>query len=254
MRTSIPALVLSFAAAACGGSVLPQVTGSGKVVTQPLAVEGAVKSVRAEGALAVEISSGGAASATVEGDDNVVPLVHAELTEGVLRLWTDRGWTSSNPLVVRIGGRTVASVYATGATKVTADVLRGDAVDIVVNGASAVEAGEVAAKRVKADARGSSKLRIAGKGVESLTLLAGDAATVAADVECADLSIAAQGAARVSGPKSKTAKVTAAGAPNVDLDASQTLHVDASGTASVRYGGKPEIGGVAGVATTVKPR
>jgi hypothetical protein len=254
MRNLVPTVVLAVSAAACGASVLPPVEGSGRVVTLPVAIQESLTGVRAEGALTVEIASGVAPSVVVEADDNLVPLVRTEVTEGVLRVWTDRGWTSKHPLVVRVGAKAVSAVSASGTARVRVDALRGESVEAVAHGTAHVEVGEVAAKKVKGDARGASWLKVAGRGVEVLTLLAGDSATVEAAVECDDVSISAQGAAQVSGPKAKTARVTAAGAPSVDLDASQTLRVDASGAANVRYGGKPEIGGVAGVGTTVKPR
>ena len=70
----------------------------------------------------------------------------------------------------------------------------------------------------------------------------------------AEAEISAQGNANVTGPKCVTAKVTAAGAPHVDLDVEKAIDVDASGAASVRWGGKPDVHGAAGVGTKVEPR
>lgn len=249
MIRSAVAVVLGLALAACG-----PVQGSGKPAVVPQQIAGEFSAVTAEGALVVEIARGPAPTLAVEADDNLVPLFRSEVAGGRLRVWTDGAWTSSKAFVVRIGVPRISSVATTGAAKARVDAIDGDSVEAVATGASSIEVAQATGKTFRIVARGASSVTAAGAGFASLEIRTDGASKVAADVAADDAKISAEGACHVAGPKAKTANVVATGATKVDLDVSETLTADATGSASIRYGGKPKVGGSVGKVATVQPR
>ncbi len=200
--------------AACGALAGPM-EGSGRIARTALPVAGEFTGLAVEGALVVEVSPGPAATLAAEADDNLLPLLRAEVAGGVLRVWTEGPWTSKTTYTVRIAAPSLTSVAAAGAARV----------------------------------------RVAGaEGLPRFAVKASDASVVEARVRCDEVEINAEGSAKVSGTSSRTAKVIVSGATRVDLDVDESLHASATGAAAVRYGGQPEVDGLVGTAASVKPR
>ncbi|HEX7295177.1 MAG TPA: DUF2807 domain-containing protein, partial [Pyrinomonadaceae bacterium] len=78
-----------------------QIRGSGNRVVQKREI-GDFKSITTEGAYDLRIVCQKDASLEIEGDDNVLAVITAEVTNGVLRLKPLRSYSVSDPIVVRI--------------------------------------------------------------------------------------------------------------------------------------------------------
>ena len=233
-RTIVVALLAAASLTACGALSGPE-EGSGRLGTRSLPVGAAFTGIEADGAFRVEVVEAGEASVSAEADDNLLPLLRAEVTDGVLRLSQSRSWFSKNPFVVRVAAPGVSSFAASGAARVVA-------------------AG-VAGKTVRIVAGGSALVTVTGASLaDVLEIRASEASVVEARVDCVDAQINADAAARVSGPKARTARVLASGTASVDLDVAERLRAETTGGSTVLYGGDPQVEGRAGAATTVRPR
>src|SRR6185295_11212756 len=89
--------VLALMTTGCGA-----VKGSGKRALKTLPAAAPFTAVRGEGAIELALRHGTGAEITVDADDNLHDLVRTEISDGVLRIWTTRGWTSENPLRVTV--------------------------------------------------------------------------------------------------------------------------------------------------------
>jgi len=74
-------------------------------------------SIETTGAFDVKVGCQQPASVAIETDDNLLPLVQTEVRDGVLRISTTKGYSSSGGIVVRITTPDLISVKSTGAGK-----------------------------------------------------------------------------------------------------------------------------------------
>src|SRR4051812_13065288 len=77
----------------------PTVEGSGKLATEDRKVE-AFQRVRASNAVEVVVAVTGNESATVEADDNLLPLVQTKVEHGTLEIGVTGSLTTRNPIRV----------------------------------------------------------------------------------------------------------------------------------------------------------
>src|SRR5258706_14093384 len=77
----------------------------------------AFNSIDTSGAFEVEVTCQKSPSFEIEADDNILPLVQTEVRDGVLRVTTTKGYSSSGGIKVRINVPDLASVKSTGAGK-----------------------------------------------------------------------------------------------------------------------------------------
>ena len=163
----------------------------------------AFNAIETSGAFAVEASCQKPASFELEADDNILPLVQAEVRDGVLRLSTTKGYTSSEGIVVRITVPDLASVKSTGAGKFNVSNVKNDKFEIQSTGAATVVAS------------GQSKsLKIGSTG--------------AGKIDAHDL-------------RASDADVRVTGAAGVDVYATDELDVTVSGAGRVTYIGNPRV-------------
>jgi len=203
MRTITLVLLVALAAvlAGCHG-MAGQVRGSGNRVVQKRQI-GNFTSITTEGAYDVRVVCQKEASLEIEGDDNVLAVITAEVSNGALRLKSLRNFSVSDPIIVRISVPNLEGMTVSGAGKVDVDGLNNDRFELDVNGAPTV--------------------RVAG-----VTKL---------------LDISSNGAAKVDTHKlaASHAVVESNGVSRIDLDVKDKLDVTISGPSSVTYQGDPVV-------------
>jgi hypothetical protein len=142
-------------------------------------------------------------SVEISGDDNLLPLVSTEVSKGVLRINGKRGYSSREPIKIRISVPNVEFIRMDGAGRMDVTGLKNDNLKIHTNGAPTIHvAGDTRALEINANGAGkidTHKLRAA------------------------------------------TAVIEANGVPTVEVSASDDLNVNVSGPAHVIYHGDPKV-------------
>ena len=179
------------------------VDGSGDRATRTVDVDG-VRSVRLAlpGELVVER---GAAPLVIEGDDNLVGRVEAEVEDGALAVRAPEGvrLRPDRPFRFRVG----------------VDRLEG----LAIAGSGGARASDVAADVLEVSIAGSGDVTLDGRVGRLAVRIAGSG-----DVDAADLA-------------ADEAEVRISGSGDVELRAEKTLDVRISGSGDVRYHGSAEV-------------
>jgi hypothetical protein len=217
----------------------PSVKGSGVTKSEHRSIR-PFERIKAGQAFEIDLRVGSAPSLRIEGDDNLLRLIRAEVRDGTLHISSTEGYNSKSTIRMQITTPRLEAVSLSGATR--ADVrgidarrfkidlsgasrlkLEGSArdLDIDMDGAGAVEYRGVRANRLNLDLTGAGNAQLSGTA---------DRITVQSD-----------GAGRLDGRDLRVndATVRASGAGNVTLNVRESLKADASGAATVRYYGSP---------------
>lgn len=199
------AIALSVALAALfilSGCHIGGVHGSGVRKTEKRDLS-AFNAIETTGAFEVSVSCQKPASFEIEADDNLVPLVETEVRDGVLRVTTKKGYSSSGGIVLRITVPDLASIKSTGAGKFTVSGVKNENFEIRSTGAATMVASGQS-KSVKINSTGAGK------------------------IDAHDL-------------RASNAEVSVTGAAGVDVYATDQLDVTVSGAGRVTYSGNPKI-------------
>lgn len=163
----------------------------------------AFNGIETSGAFEVQVNCQKPVSIEIEADDNLLPLVQTEVRDGVLRVTTTKGYSSSGGIVLRVTVPDLASIKSTGAGKFNIAGVKNDAFEIRSTGA----------------------------------------ATVVASGESKSAKIESTGAGTIDAHKLRVnnADVSVTGAASVDVYATDQLDVRVSGAGTVSYSGNPKV-------------
>lgn len=187
-----------FALSGCIGGV----HGSGVRKTEKRELA-AFTSIETSGAFEVEVNCQKPASFEIETDDNIIPLVQTEVRDGVLRVSTTKGYSSSGGIILRVNVPDLESLRSTGAGKFRVTDVKNDHFEINSTGAATVVASGQT-KSLKLGSTGAGKI---------------DAHNLRADA----------------------AEVSVTGAAAVEVYANDQLDVTVSGAGHVIYSGNPKV-------------
>lgn len=180
------------------------VTGSGRVTTETRQVSGFTQ-VNLDGNGEVTIEAGDGETLTIEADDNVLPALTSEVSDGTLKLGTKQGTTirTMNPIRYR--------------------VTMTDLTGISLSGSGAMNGRDLTIRTVRIDISGSGTVNLSGSGEEQ--------------------DIRVSGSGRYNGAQLTSQKVNAeiSGSGEILVAVSSELRVDISGSGSVTYAGDPRI-------------
>ena len=107
-------LLLPVLAAGCHHGMLGQLRGSGKRVMEKRNIT-PFTSISTEGAFAIEVTCQKDLALEVEGDDNILSVVTAEVSNNVLRLRNTQNYSSSEPVKFRISVPNLEGLSVRGA-------------------------------------------------------------------------------------------------------------------------------------------
>jgi len=196
-------LIIGLGICGCDERSTAKIVGSGVSKTDTRAVEDFDKVIlRGEGML--ELAVGPLEPLTVTADDNIVPIITTEVSDGTLTIsFTESSIDARTSIVIRGSAPKITSVDCLGAGDIAVRNLVGEEIRLSVLGAGKVLAGG------KADS-----LALTIKGAGSIDTLG-----LAADKVSVDI----------------------AGAGKAEVDAKKSLDVSIKGAASVRYTGDPQV-------------
>ncbi len=174
--------------------------GSGNVATEVRNLSG-FTGVDVSGVFQVEITAQKDFSVQVEADDNLLPLIKTEVSDGILHIKAERRISTENGLKIRISAPDIAKINASGVSRVSIADIDNAELSSYTSGASKVTINGVTTK-LSAEVNGASTL----------------------DAE---------------GLRANIADVDASGASSASVFATAELRTEASGASKVRYAGNP---------------
>ncbi|HKR01593.1 MAG TPA: head GIN domain-containing protein [Pyrinomonadaceae bacterium] len=203
MKKTLSIISLLLMAAALGGCQFNrQVKGSGTMKLDKRTVP-AFSAVKISGAFEVEIVAQKEQSLEIEGDDNLLSLVKTEVSNGVLHISTESGFSTKHKISVRISVPTLDGVDTSGACDIVATNVKSD--------------------EFKIDASGAGTLQVSGETKKLDVDISG-----AGEVDAKDLH-------------AQFVDINSSGAAKADVYATEELTADVSGAGNVNYYGDPKV-------------
>jgi|ERR1041385_376284 hypothetical protein len=195
-------LLLPLLAAGCHHGMRAELQGSGKRVMEKRNVP-SFTSISTEGNFDLEVTAQKGLALEVEGDDNILSIVTAEVSNNVLRLRSSQNYSSSEPVKFRISVPNLEALTVKGAGHIEVKGLNNDKFEI--------------------DSSGAPTINVAGT-------------TKVVDID-------SSGAAKIDTHNLHAARgvVDSKGVSRIDLDVTDQLDVKISGPSSVYYKGDPQI-------------
>jgi hypothetical protein len=211
--------------AACKVVVGKQIVGSGKVITETRQVEGFTQ-IEATCSADVTIELGGPLAVSIEGEDNILPLLETRVSSGIFTIATkpDSDFRTTKPLSVHIRVPVLTAIRETGSGDVTVSEWVSDNVELETNGSGNIQIGYLESRLLKARLTGSGDINIkAGKGVYQ--------------------SINTSGSGDFNDPSIEATEVdaTTSGSGNIIVWVNHTLSATSSGSGDIRYYGSPQV-------------
>ncbi|HJS23218.1 MAG TPA: head GIN domain-containing protein [Pyrinomonadaceae bacterium] len=195
-------LLLPLVAAGCHHGMRAEVKGSGKRVMQKREIS-PFTSISTEGAFEIEVTCQKDPSVEVEGDDNVLEFVTAEVRGNELRLKSSKSYSTGEP--VRF--------------KITVPNLEG----LSVSGAGRIDIKGMQNQKFEIDSNGAPNIIVSGS-------------TNTVDID-------SNGAGKIDthNLRASRAVVDSKGVSRIDLDVANQLDVTISGPSTVTYSGDPVV-------------
>lgn len=228
MQIRLSMLLLLLAAfIGCTGINLNVTRGSGNVVTESRAVSG-FHAVTLAGFGDLQVTRGDTESLTIEAEDNLVPLITTQVSNGVLTIgWdTSRGTISANPtrpVKYNLQVKDLDSIVLAGAGNINAPSLTADNFVLTSSGAGNINLNQLQVKNLQATISGAGSMTVSGQADSQTAMLTGLGSYTAGDL------------------KTGATTVTVSGAGSATVWAADTLDVKISGAGSVNYFGSPKV-------------
>lgn len=195
-------LLLPVLAGGCHHGIRSEVRGNGKRELQKREVA-PFTSISTNGAFTIEVTCQKNLSLEIEGDENILSFVTAEVGNNILRIDNSKNYSVSEPVKVKISVPNLEAISVNGGGHIDVKGMNNDKFEIDSNGAPTIVVA------------GTTKL----------------------------VDIGANGAGKIDTQNLHAirAVVDARGVTKVDLDVSDQLDVEISGPASVTYKGDPVV-------------
>ena len=188
-------VLLPLLAAGCHHGLRTEIRGSGKRVMQKRQVT-PFTSISTEGVFEIEVTCQKDPSLEVEGDDNVLEFVTAEVGGNVLRLKNTKSYSTSEPVRFKITVPNLDGLSVSGAGRIEIRDMKNDKFEIDSNGAPNINVSG-STKMIDIDTNGAGR-------IDTHNLHASRAVVDSKGVSRIDLDVADQLDVTVSGPSSVT--------------------------------------------------
>lgn len=233
MKTKFVILILILATMLLSGCGLVQFVGNTKTITPSNVTTSETRSVTGFSAIdfstfgTVNISQGSSESMTIEGRDNLVPLVTTSVRNGTLYIAMEpninvTSVNTENLLTFTIGVKDLNSVNISGLGNVMMGALSTSDFKVSMSGAGQFKLNQLTATTVGIDVSGLGNIEIAGTATSAKVNISG-----AGNANCPDLKL-------------QTADVSIPGLGNATLWVTDQLTGNISGAGSVSYYGSPQ--------------
>ena len=254
---------------AWGSSSLIQGNGQAMVEQRPVA---SYSTLDLNGPVQVELRIGGAPALQVEGESNLLPLVHTDGSGSTLRVWVEGSFVNHGALRVVYTTPQLNQVQSNGSGSLTVNGLQGGALamqqngsrstqlfgflerlDLRMNGSGGVNANGLTVNNVQASLNGSGRLSLGQLHGDSLALdLHGSGgATASGTMRAASVRTFGSGSADLAGLSSQGAELSSHGSGSITAAVTQNLVADANGSGHITVYGNPQQRSISGKRVSV---
>ena len=219
MRTLIRLVMIALAAVLLAGCGVTIVNGSGKVITESRKVSN-FSAVSFSGLGDITISQGSTESLTVEAEDNVMPLIKTEVTNGTCIIRFDtQDWREmvrpTKPIRFNLTLKNLTALDFSGAGNILAASLKTGRLTLEVSGVGNVKLERLEATELATTMTGAANVDIAGQVTKQ------------------EVEMSGAGQYSAGNLNSQTAKITVTGVGGATLWARDSLDVTLNGAGSV---------------------
>lgn len=196
-KSALLLMLVALLVSGCHHGMRAEIRGSGKRELQKRQVA-PFTSIKTAGAFTIEVTCQKEPSLEVEGDDNVLEFVRAEVKNNVLQLENTKNYSVSEPIRFKISTPNLETLSVSGAGQVEVKGMNNEKFVISSEGAPTISVSGNS-KSVAIDAKGAGK-------IDTHNLHASRAIVDSKGVSRIDLDVADQLDVNVSGPSSVTYK------------------------------------------------
>jgi hypothetical protein len=243
MRSILVATALLASSTACQ-SFLPTVHGSGLVMTEVREAVG-FHAIKVSGNARVLLTQGNQESLDIECDDNLLPHILTSVNDGVLHVRFERGsWSPSERPTYRIGVRELDSVRLGGSTRLEANALHGDELELHLSGSGTAELESLTAARASLRTSGSGEFHIGQIDVEDVEIDisgSGEVEVMAGKAGRVDIATSGSGDLDLKGVEARKATLRISGSGTAQIWVRDELEARVSGSGAIGYLGAPSV-------------
>jgi hypothetical protein len=214
--------------------------------------------------MVVQVAASESESLSIQADDNLIPLIKSDVSNGVLRVYgdTDRGFSTKNEIKMKLVVKALESIEIKGSGDVFGESLTGDKLDIIVRGSGDVGFKSLKANEIAVAVKGSGDIKVlslAAKNVTAQVHGSGDISLGQMDASDAKLSVHGSGDVKAEGKsdrvdievhgsgdvragslKARDATVRVRASGDAEVYASEKLVASVMGSGDIRYSGAPK--------------
>ncbi len=222
----LAAMFIGLAGVTTAFCLRPHIKGSGVIVKVRREIVD-VQNIDLTAPAQVFITQGDIETLEIETDDNLAPHFISTVENGTLKLgWRDGAYSTSSSLILRVSVKTLRNLRIAGAGQVIGKTLEVEALVIILSGAAKIELGQLEAKALDLNGRGSGLVAIGGGKVEQQRIkLTGLASYQAVNMA------------------SQAASVKIMGSAQAALSVTEKLTYEIIGSGKLDYKGDPETNG-----------
>jgi hypothetical protein len=198
--------------------------------------------IKVEGPFQVKLSTGRASSAVAIGSPQAIDQVSVEVQSRTLRIgrnanaWGGYPGESAGPVRIEVSSHSLREAMVQGSGSVTVDKAKAMRFQASVSGSGKVAIGQVEADTLALAVMGSGKIEIGGKAKALRAKIHGTGDLAASGLKTEDAVIGADTAGAIAVGASRSAKVTATGAGDVEIIGNPACTVEARGAGRVTCG------------------
>jgi hypothetical protein len=244
MQTLTMTVVLFAAAIMTGCNVNLGTQGSGNVISETRNVSG-FNQVDVSGVGTLIIEQGETESLTIEGDDNILPLIVSEVRGEQLVLGTKPNTfiTKITKLEYHLTVKSLNAVSVSGATKAQSASLTAETFKAEASGASNIAIEKLETSNTTLNASGASKITINALSTDKLNATGSGGSAITVTGKAESQTVRADGGSNYDAPTLISSDVTIDlnGGSRGNVTANKSLNLKASGGSLLTYGGEAEL-------------
>jgi hypothetical protein len=252
------------------------VRGNGSVTTDTRSAAG-TSAVRIENRRSVDmevtVRVGGAAEVTVEGDSNLLPLVHTDVEGDTLRVWTDADLRGRSPIRVVYNVPQLRAILSTGSVRVDVNGLNGgplrvshtgsgrvsmqgrvDNLDLDHTGSGAFNGEGLESRSANVSMVGSGRIDVGAVRGDSLRVNSTGSGAFYAHGTVRQLDAQTQGSGGVflNDLRAESASLSGSGSGGINAYVRQKVDAHGSGSGRIQVSGNPAQRNLSGRNTSVQ--
>ncbi len=219
------------------------VTGDGHIVSQTRAVS-QFNEVSVSGSGELTVSQGSEESLVIETDENLLPLIKSEVSDGHLRIGPkDVNLRPTKGLRYQLKLKNLNALGISGSANAALGPIKTEDLALHISGSGKIQFPQLAAKQLSAHISGSGRIQAAQLEANQLSVhISGSGGTdMAGQVERQEVHISGSGSHRASELKCSQADTQISGSGHATLLVKDALTASISGSGEIEYYGSPQV-------------